>query len=69
VAVGRSRRTLSRRKTPEVGYIDGEPGLAAMEGLLIGLRELGYVEGQNIRLVKQLFAGSDVFFGQTKEAI
>ena len=54
-------------RLPRVGYIDGEPGLAAMEGLLIGLRELGYVEGQNIRLVKQLFAAPTV--GQTKEAI
>jgi putative tryptophan/tyrosine transport system substrate-binding protein len=54
-------------KLPRVGYIDGEPRLAAMEGLLSGLHELGYVEGQNIRLIKQLFAAPTV--GQTKEAI
>jgi len=52
---------------PKVGYIDGESRSAGMEGLLIGLRELGYVEGQNIRLVRQQFAAPTV--GQMKEAI
>jgi putative ABC transport system substrate-binding protein len=54
-------------RVPKVGYIDGEPALAAMEGLLIGLRELGYVEGQNIKLVRQLFVAPTV--RETKEAI
>jgi putative ABC transport system substrate-binding protein len=38
-----------------------------MEGMLIGLRELGYVDGKNVRLVKQLFSAPTV--AQTKEAI
>lgn len=54
------------RALPKVGYIDGEPSLAAMEGLLIGLRELGYADGQNIKLVKQLFTTPTV--EQMKEA-
>ena len=52
---------------PRVGYIDGETGLGAMEGLLAGLRELGYIDGKNVRLVKQLFSAPTV--SQTKEAI
>jgi len=36
------------RRVPQVGYIDGESRSAGIEGLLTGLRELGYVEGQNI---------------------
>jgi putative ABC transport system substrate-binding protein len=52
---------------PRVGYIDGESRSAGIEGMLTGLRELGYVDGQNIRLVRQQFAAPTVT--QMKEAI
>ena len=54
-------------RVPKVGYIDGESRSAGIEGLLTGLRELGYVDGQNIRLVRQQFAAPTV--KQMKEAI
>jgi putative ABC transport system substrate-binding protein len=55
------------RRVPQVGYIDGESQSGGIEGLLTGLRELGYVDGQNIRLVRQQFAAPTVM--QMKEAI
>ena len=55
------------RRVPQVGYIDGKFRSAGIEGLLTGLRELGYVDGQNIRLVRQQFAAPTVM--QMKEAI
>jgi putative ABC transport system substrate-binding protein len=75
--LGKDWKTSSRRqvvahaqrggRVPKVGYIYAEPGLGAMEGLLVGLRELGYLKGQSIRLVRQLSAAPTV--AQTKEAI
>src|SRR5665213_4602679 len=55
------------RRVPQVGYIDAESRSAGIEGLLSGLRELGYVDGQNIRLVRQQFAAPTV--KQMREAI
>jgi putative ABC transport system substrate-binding protein len=55
------------RRVPQVGYVDGKSRSAGIEGLLTGLRELGYVDGQNIRLVEQQFAAPTV--KQMKEAI
>jgi putative ABC transport system substrate-binding protein len=55
------------RRIPRVGYLDSESPAAATQGLLIGLRELGYVQNQNIRLVRQQIAGPTV--AQMKEAI
>ena len=40
------------RRIPRVGYVDYEPPAATKQGLLIGLRELGYVQNQTIRLVR-----------------
>jgi putative tryptophan/tyrosine transport system substrate-binding protein len=55
------------KRVPQVGYVDGEYRSAGIEGLLTGLSELGYVEGKNIRLVRQQFAAPTV--KQIKEAI
>ena len=55
------------RRFPQVGYIDGKSRSAGIEGLLTGLRELGYVDGHNIRLVEQQFAAPTE--KQMKEAI
>jgi putative ABC transport system substrate-binding protein len=55
------------KRVPQVGYVDGESRSAGIEGLLTGLSELGYVEGKNIRLVRQQFAAPTV--KQIKEAI
>jgi putative ABC transport system substrate-binding protein len=55
------------KSIPRVGYIDYESRSAGIEGLLAGLRELGYVDGQNIRLVRRQFAAPTV--SQMKEAI
>lgn len=42
---------------PTVGYVDGPAG---KQGLLEGLRELGYVDGQNIKLIEQHFGAPTV---------
>ena len=55
------------RKIPRVGYVDYEPPAVTMQGLLLGLRELGYVQNQSIRLVRQQTAGPAL--AQMKEAI
>jgi putative ABC transport system substrate-binding protein len=60
-------RAQQGRSVPQVGYVDGKSRSAGIEGLLTGLRELGYVDGQNIRLVEQQFAAPTV--KQMKEAI
>ena len=36
------------KKVPRIGYVSGGPGQAAFEAFRQRLRELGYVEGQNI---------------------
>lgn len=56
-----------RTRIARVGYVDGASRSAGMEGLLTGLRELGYVDGKNIRLVRQQFAAPTV--EKMKEAI
>ena len=53
----RSRRLRKAERFSGVGYVDYERSAVTMQGLLIGLRELGYVENQNIRLVRQQTAG------------
>lgn len=44
------------KSIPRVGYIDGPTRSAGIQGLLEGLHELGYVDGQNIKLIEQHFA-------------
>ncbi|MCK1466889.1 ABC transporter substrate binding protein, partial [Bradyrhizobium sp. CW10] len=56
-----------RTRVATVGYVDAASRSAGMEGLLTGLRELGYVDGKNIRLVRQQFAAPTV--EKMKEAI
>lgn len=60
-------RAQHGKRVPQVGYIDGETRSAGIEGLLSGLRELGYVDGQNIGLIRQQFAAPTV--KAMKEAI
>jgi len=45
---------------PRVGYVDGPTRSAGIQGLLKGLHELGYVDGQNIKLIEQHFAAPTV---------
>ena len=49
-------------KVPTIGYLSPFPGSAGtaspqMTGLLIGLRELGYVGGKNIKFVSRFAEG------------
>ena len=44
------------RSIPRVGYIDPPTRSAGTQGLLAGLRELGYVDGRNIKLIEQKFS-------------
>jgi putative ABC transport system substrate-binding protein len=54
-------------KLPSVGFIDVSPRISAIDGLLTGLRDLGYVDGRNVRLVGQRSAGPTV--QQSRDAI
>lgn len=48
------------RSVPRVGYIDPPTRSAGTQGLLAGLRELGYVDGRNIKLIEQKFSAPTV---------
>jgi putative ABC transport system substrate-binding protein len=55
------------KRIPRVAYLESKTRTPVVEGLLTGLRELGYVHGQNIRMVEQQYAGPTV--REMKEAI
>jgi putative ABC transport system substrate-binding protein len=43
-----SAQAQQPKKVPRIGFASGGPGQATFEAFRQGLRELGYVEGQNI---------------------
>jgi putative tryptophan/tyrosine transport system substrate-binding protein len=60
VAWASSARAQQPNKIPRLVYLDGRSHNATAEGLLSGLRDLGYVDGRNIILIKQQFAAPSV---------
>jgi putative tryptophan/tyrosine transport system substrate-binding protein len=60
-------RAQQGAKIPRVGFIDAEPQISTIEGLLAGLRDLGYVDGRNIKLVGRRTAGPTL--KQNRDAI
>ena len=48
------------KKIPRVAYLESKTPTPTVDGLLNGLRELGYVNDQNIILLKVEFAGPTV---------
>jgi putative tryptophan/tyrosine transport system substrate-binding protein len=51
LALGLSAEAQQAKKVHRIGYLspsDPASGSALIEGILLALRELGYVEGQNI---------------------
>jgi putative ABC transport system substrate-binding protein len=62
--VAQAQRT---KRLPKVAYLENKIPTPAVDGLLTGLRQLGYVDGQNISLVKQEYAGPSL--KEMKEAI
>ncbi|HTG02493.1 MAG TPA: ABC transporter substrate binding protein [Bradyrhizobium sp.] len=59
--------SAANQKTSKVAYLENKIPTPAVDGLLTGLRQLGYVDGQNISLVKQEYAGPSL--KEMKEAI
>ena len=55
-----SARSQQPNKIPRVVYLDGRSHNATSEGLLSGLRDLGYVDGKNIVLIRQQFSAPTV---------
>lgn len=53
IAWTNSTRAQQTRRLPRVVYIDAQTRSPLVDGLLNGLRDLGYIDGSNIRLVKQ----------------
>src|SRR5882757_2976010 len=60
VAWASSTRAQQPSKIPRVVYLDGRSRNASAEGLLSGLRDLGYVDGKNIVLIRQQFSAPSV---------
>ena len=60
VAWASSARAQQPSKIPRVVYLDGRSRNASAEGLLSGLRDLGYVDGKNIVLIRQQFSAPSV---------
>ena len=60
VAWATPARAQPSPKIPRVVYLDGKTRNAVSEGLLSGLRDLGYVDGKNIILVRQTFSAPTV---------
>src|SRR5438876_129932 len=60
IAWAHSARAQQAQKLPRLGYLDGRTRSPGIDGLLSGLRDLGYVDGKNISLVKQEVANPSV---------